>query len=245
MKKLFLVLLFLSPNLIAQNKILQEQGSWYSVNNKFKISDKFFFGNTFQMRRVDFADKVQVVLLKPSMNFRPSRKFSMGIGYTYFDSFPNGAYHASIKKNETRVWQYFTYHTFLGKSSFNHRFLFEERFKDVIDETQTPHVINSTSYAQRFRYRATMAFNLFRLKSEKFMLGKISNELRIRFKNGLSLSDFDQNNFGTYLGYQLYDNSKLWLGYGRDIAKVNSDLFVSYHLLHLTWTYDFNLKKGS
>ena len=169
----------------------------------------------------------------------------MGIGYTYFDSFANGENHASIKKNEMRVWQHFTYNTLLGNTIFNNRFVFEERFKDVIDKTQNPNIINGTSYAQRFRYRVTIAFNLFSLKNEKFILGKVSNELRIRFKNGLSESEFDQNNFGTYIGYKLYNRSELWLGYGRDFAKVNSNLFLSYHLLHVSWAYNFDFNKSN
>ena len=243
MKKIVLIFLLLASNLAAQNTTLQEQGSWFTFNNKFKVSDKIYFGHTFQMRRVDFIENVQVMLLKPSFNFIPSKKISVGIGFTYFDSFPNGENHASIMKNETRLWQHFTYNTLLGNTIFNNRFVFEERFKDVIDKTQNPNTINGTSYAQRFRYRVIFSFNLFRLKNEKFILGKVSNELRIRFKNGLSKPEFDQNNFGTYIGYKLYDKSKLWLGYGRDFAKVNSNLFVSYHLVHVSWAYNFDFSK--
>ena len=89
----------------------------------------------------------------------------------------------------------------------------------------------------------TNKFKIVNLKNDRFLLGKVSNELRIRFKSGLSEPDYDQNNFRIYTGYQLLDNSSIWLGYGRDYYKVNSDLFVANDIFMVTVNYDFDLRR--
>lgn len=160
-----------------------------------------------------------------------------------FKSSPNGVHHSSIKKGEQRIWQHLTLNSIVGKTTLSNRFVFEEHFKDIINTNVTPNVIDGTSYAQRFRYRILVSFNTFKLNNNNYILGKVSNELRIRFKSGLSHPDYDQNNFGAYLGYKLLYNSKAWIGYGRDYFKVNSDRFVSYYILHFAMSYDFDLTK--
>lgn len=100
-----------------------------------------------------------------------------------------------------------------------------------------------TSNVSRFRYRLQFSFNMLKLKNDKFIIGKLSNETRIRFSDGVSNPDFDQNNFAVLVGYQLLKNSSVWMGYGRYYYKVNSSQYVASNLLHLNLSYNIDLRK--
>ena len=245
MKKLFFVLPFLIAiqNINAQTEVLKETGSWFTFTNKIKLSNKLYFGNVSQMRRIDFMDDIKIVLLRPSLNYKINTNITVGMGYMFFRAYPNGVVHASITKGETRFWQHITLNSSVGKTNFFNRFIFESRFKDVINTEVTPNVIEGTTYAQRFRYRLLATFNLFKLKNNNYILGKVSNEVRIGFKTGLSQPGFDQNNFYTYLGYKLFDNSKAWIGYGRNYFKKSEGTYLSEDILQVALSYDFDVSK--
>ncbi len=228
---------------ISQTTTLKEEGSYFTFANKIKLSEKLYLSNATQMRRVSFMDDIQVFLIKPCINYKLNKNITIGGGFMLFKSYPNGVNHASIKKDEQRIWQHLTLNSRLGKTTLSNRFVFEERFKDIIVSTITPNILEGTSYAQRFRYRIQLSFNVFKLKNNNYILGKVSNEIRIRFKTGLTQPGYDQNNFGAYLGCKLFENSKFWVGYGRDFYKINTDLFLSNDILHFAMSYDFDLSK--
>ena len=186
--------------------------------------------------------EITKIKIKPSVNFKSSKNLSFGLGYVYFKSFPNGVRHAPIKKEENRIWQHITLNAKLGAISVSNRFIFEQRFKDVINKKVNPNLIDGTIYAQRFRYRFQASFKIATISNGRFLLGKVSNELRIRFKTGLSEPEYDQNNFRILTGYPLLENSTIWLGYGRDYNKINSELFVANNILLISINYDFDLR---
>ncbi len=245
MKKLTigLFLLLVVNNVISQTEFLKETGSWYTFISKVKLSNKLYFANVSQMRRVGFAENIKAVLICPSLNYKLTKKVTVGAGHLFFRAYPNGVTHASITKDETRFWQHITLNSIFKKAKFYNRFMFELRFKDVINTEVTPNVINGTMYAQRFRYRILATFNLFKLKNSNYILGKVSNELRIKLKSGLSQPDFDQNNLYAYIGYKLFDNSKAWIGYGRNYFKKSEGTYISEDILQVALSYDFDLTK--
>ncbi len=136
---------------------------------------------------------------------------------------------------EDRIFQQVALNSSYGKIKIAQRFRFEERFKTKLDK--------SSSYANRFRYRINFDFNLVRLSNGKHLLGKISEEMRIRFGSGLNKPEFDQNNFSALLGYKLFDNSKLYFGYGRDFYKSGKSDYWGDHLLHVVVNYNFDFSK--
>ena len=245
MKKLLalFILFSLVNNINAQTTIYNENSAWFTLSINFKLTNNFYIANVTQLRRVNFIANTQVFLINPSINYKINKHISVGLGYLLFKSYPYGSYHASIKKGENRIRQHITVSEIIGKVKLSNRFLFEERFKDNINKKVTPNIIDGTTYAQRFRYRLTASFNLFKLKNNQHLLGKISNEIRIRFNSGLSQPDFDQNNLYAYVGYKLLNNSKIWLGYGRDYYKINSTSFITTNILQVAFSYDFDLTK--
>jgi len=242
---LFLTLFIIVTKSYSQIEILKDNGSWLTYSTNVKLSKKFYFGNIFQMRRVHFLKETQGYLLAPSLNYKISKATVLGSGYLYFNYFPNGVSHSYLHKNEHRFWQSITLNSFLNNTKISHRFMFEERIIDRIKTIENSQVIDGTKYAQRFRYKMQITFNLFQLKNNKNLLGKVSNEFRIRFNTGISQPDFDQNNFSLLAGYQFLKDATFWIGYGNYYFKSNSQKFILNNILHCTLSTHFDLTKHS
>ncbi len=228
----------------AQTEILKDNGSWFTLTNKVKVSEKFYITNVTQQRRVNFLKNTQAFLLSPSINYQLAKNVSFGVGYMHYTYFTNGVSHASIKKDESRFFQDLVVNSKLKIFKISNRFRFEERVIDVINTSVTPNIIDGSKYVNRFRYRVQATTNLFKLKNEKYILGKLSNEIRIRFAGGgINEPNFDQNNFAALIGYKLLPNSTIWMGYGRYYFKKNAALYISNNILHLNLSYNFDLTK--
>lgn len=245
MKK-YLFTLFFAINILklqAQATVLKDDGAWFTFINHFEFTPKISVDNVTTFRRVHFLSSPHVTLVSPSFNYFISENIQIGLGYTSFTSFPYGSNSPSIRKHENRLWQHVTVKSKVGNLKFLNRFVFEERFKETINTNITPNIIDGTLYSQRFRYRVMTTFNLFKLNNDTAILGRVSNELRIRFKSGISQPDFDQDNFYLFLGCPILNNTTFWLGYGRDYYKVNSNLFISNNILHVALNYNLKLTK--
>lgn len=244
MKKTILILLFFWTIVPVQSQstMLKENGSWITFSNKITLTDNLYISHLNQMRRVSFMKNTQINLMVSSLNYKLNKNIIVGAGYIGLKFHPYGVKHAPIKKDEHRIWQHITIKSSINKLKLSNRFMFEERFKDVINTSTTPNFIDGTSYAQRFRYRIQTYFNVFQLKNKKMILGKVSNEIRVKFNTGLSEPGFDQNNFEALLGYNLFKTSKLWIGYGRDYFKYGNDKFKRNNKLHIAMNYDFDLR---
>jgi len=215
----------------------------YTLINTVKLSPKFYFTNVIQQRRVNFLKSTQGYLIAPSINYKLTNNVSIGAGYLFYKYFPNGVSHSSIHKNENRFYQHITLNSKFNKVSISNRFMFEERVIDLVNTNVSPNVIEGDTYVNRFKYRIQATTNLFKLKNEKYIKGKLSNEIRIRFGNGITEPDFDQNNFKALLGYNLLSNSTIWVGYGRYYYRKNSTLYISNDILHVTLSYNFDISK--
>ncbi|WP_111706845.1 DUF2490 domain-containing protein [Lutibacter citreus] len=226
-----------------ETEILKDQGAWFTLINKVKLSNKFYFTNIFQQRRVDFLSKTKGYLFAPSINYKLTPNVSFGAGYMFYRYFPNGVSHSSIHKNENRYFQHLNLSSSAGVFKIANRFMFEERVIDLINTNVTPNVIEGDKYVNRFRYRFRATTNLLKLKNNKYLLGRVSEEIRIRFADGITEPNFDQNNFEALLGYNLLSNSTIFAGYGRYYYMKNSSKYVSQNLLHITLSYNFDVSK--
>lgn len=234
MKKYFLICLFtLIFQLInAQENKTNETGSWYTLVNKFKITDKLYVSNVTQFRLVNFIEDTRIFLMAPGLNYKLGKVITVSAGYIYLNFKEEGIRIPSVDY-ENRIWEAVSLSSSFGKIKMNQRFMLEQRYLTKLD--------GSNLYQNRFRYRINLDFNLFKLKNDKYILGKISEELRIRSKSGFNEPQFDQNNFGIFLGYQLLDNSKIYAGYQRNYYKIPD--YWGDHLLHVMFTYDFDFTK--
>lgn len=235
MKKnlIIIVLLLLSLNRLKSQEIeTNETGSWYTLINKFKVSDKFYFSLVSQLRLVNFAQTARIFIISPSVNYKISKSLTGSTGYMYLNFHQEGIRITSLDY-ENRIWEAISYSSTLGKVKVNQRLMLEQRYFTRVNKT--------TAYSNRIRFRINFDFNLIKFKNDKYLLGKVSEEIRIRSKSGFSEPQFDQNNFGVFLGYELFDNSKIYAGYQRDYYQIPD--YWGDHLLHIIFSYDFDFTK--
>lgn len=234
MKKYFLIFLLaiVFQHIKAQEIKTNEAGSWYTLVNKFKVTDKFFVSNVTQFRLVNYIEDTRIFLVVPGLNYKLGKGVITSAGYMYLNFNEKGIRIPAVKY-ENRIWEAVSFSSSFAKIKVNQRFMLEQRYLKKLDGSQI--------YQNRFRYRINLDFNLFKLKNDKYILGKISEEIRIRSKHGFNEPAFDQNNFGVFLGYQLLDNSKIYAGYQRNYYKIPD--YWGDNLLHVIFTYDFDFTK--
>lgn len=235
MKKYLVGIIFIIAffqGLKAQEIETNELGSWYTLTNKFKVSERFYFSSVVQLRLVDFVQNARIFLVAPGVNYKINKSLTGAAGYMYLDFHQEGIRITSLNY-ENRIWEAISYASTLGKVKVNQRLMLEQRYFTRVNET--------TSYQNRIRYRINFDFNLFKLKNDKYILGKVSEEIRIRSKNGFNEPQFDQNNFAVFLGYKLLNNSKIYAGYQRNFYKIPD--YWGDHLLHIMFSYDFDFTK--
>lgn len=228
------VILLLTTNLAAQEIAENEAGSWYALINKISITDDLYVSNVIQLRMVDFAENTRMLLLVPTINYTLNKHLTIGLGYGYIEYSEAGIRPPSLDY-ENRLFQQLSFASDLGKLKFGHRIRMEQRFKTKLD--------HSSSFANRFRYRLNTNFNILKLTDTKYLLARVSNELRIRFGSGLKEPEFDQNNFAALLGYALSNNSKFYVGYGRNLYKSGTSDYWGDHLLKVILHYDIDFTK--
>lgn len=236
MKKiLFLALFFvIIIKSTAQEIESNESGTWFTVTNNFKINDKFYATSTVQWRLVDFLSYTRVFLAEPSLNYKFSDKITAGLGYNYSNYSLVGIRPPSLDY-ENRFTQHITLFSAFKKVKMNQRFMFEERFLKTN--------AGSEVYANRFRYRINLDFNIFKFNNNKYLLGKVADEIRIRFTEGMNDPNFDQNNFAALLGYSVLNNSKIYLGYGRNYYNAVGGNYWGDNILNVSFSYDFDFTK--
>lgn len=234
MRKYFIVVVFLifTSKLKAQEEKTNEAGSWYTLINKISFSEKLYALNATQWRLVDFAKNTRIFLVMPSLSYKIKKNVSAGVGYMYVNFSQQGIREPSLDY-EHRVFQHVTFFNTYGKIRANQRFMFEERFKTKLDGNKV--------YSNRFRFRFNLDFNLISFKNNHNLVGRVSEEIRIRFSSGISDPQFDQNNFAALIGYNFFPDSKFYLGYGRDYYKGTD--YWGDHLLHVALIYNVNLAK--
>lgn len=231
---LSLLLVIVLYNLNAQEVTKNESGTWVTANNNFKFSEKISVVSVVQWRFVEQMKYTRIFSVMPFVNYKFSDKISAGLGYNYSNYSLAGIYPSSLAY-ENRIWQHVTLFSSFGIVKMNQRFMFEERFKTNLD--------NENIYSNRFRYRMNFDFNLLKFKNNKYLLGQVSEEIRIRFSKGISDPNFGQNNFIVSLGYQLLDNSKLYLGYRHDYYNTGIGIYWGDNVFNVLFTYDFDFTK--
>ena len=230
---LVLTILISTPS-FGQFEENNESGFWFTMTNKFQVTDNLYFLNVAQVRQVEFMKSTRIWLLMPTINYKPNSHIIVGAGYGYLDFLQKGIRPPTLDY-EHRAVEHFTLLSKFGAIKMNQRLMFEQRWRTNLQ--------GSTDYQNRLRYRINLDFNLFSIGNNKHILGRISEELRIRFVSGFHEPAIDQNNFMALFGYKLRNNSKIYAGYGRDLYQSGNGTFWGDHLLQVWFNYDFDFRK--
>jgi hypothetical protein len=173
-----------------------------------------------QVRRQNGITQWQHLVLRPALNYQPSRFLMLSAGYAYVRSYPRDPF---APRNENRIWEqaWLRYRT--GKVAWSSRYRFENRF------------IEDSSRQYRFenRFRAWQQAT-FPLSKRLYLTGY--DEIFIYVKPYQASSLFDQNRAYAALGINMKP------GWRFETAYMNQALLLrSGHVLELNHILMFSV----
>lgn len=215
---LFLLLLF-SNGLKAQGNgdvTFGDENVWFLLLNHVDLSEEWNFSNEFHIRRNDWMKEQQQLIIRPAINFTPFKGFTASFGYSYVLTSPYGKYRLPLDVPEHNIWEQVTLDQSVGgRVNFSHRFRLENRWIGKLEKDSDTREwrISGYNYANRFRYRLTSSFKIFRLEGGKNIYAHIFDEIWLNLDDRLRVDDVDRNWLYLGMGVQLNDDLKVEVAY--------------------------------
>jgi hypothetical protein len=164
-----------------------------------------------QVRRADFGDDWQQLLLRPGINYSLNPNTMLTAGYAWVNTWPYGDFPSAHEFPEHRFWEQLSYtHSWLGLD-WTHRFRLEQRrIAEMMEEADGDWRVGNWRYENRFRY---MLRTSVPLNSDKTWYIALWDEVFFNFGNNVFKNYFDQNRFFVGLGHKLSDTTRLEVGF--------------------------------
>lgn len=244
----FCTLVLLIANLgvcSAQTVTKGDVNTWFLLVNRFYLSDKFAFSNELHERTGSFLSNQGTIIIRPSIDYALNEHVELSAGYSFVRSSPYAPYSQPIAKNEHNVWEQAMLKSAVGKVTIQHRFRFEQRFIQHIDAPTKPgetFMLNGTDYANRFRYRFILSFDILKTnngKSSIFFNG--FDELWINQSDNFMPNSFARNWIYTGLGYKFNKDFNIQLAHMHQYDAAGGNNFISSSIIQLSVFKNFTL----
>ncbi len=223
---LFLISIFFRNNLIAQNN---QTGSWLSLFNQTRISNKWSAELEVQLWDFDIAKNEEQVFIRSGINYHVNNQLIISSGYAHINNFSfEKIYFSGIQSAENRFWQQLLVKQNFGRLYLDHRFRLEERWMKIK---------NGTDYFNRLRYfvKLTIPINHLVITKNTFFVSAF-NEAFINITD----KQFDRNRLCGSLGYQFNATTGLQLGF---LSQTTN--FFSKNYIQALFTYNLDVRKKS
>ena len=211
---LFILSLFI-PSIQAQDSDL---GNWWIYFGNKKIDDKWNWHHEIQYRNYNFIGELEQLLIRTGIGYNLSEgnnNLLMGYGYIRSENYDGTEKFDVI---EHRIYQQFITRQKFSRTSFQHRYRFEQRWVE-------------SDFRMRFRYflSTNIALSKPSMEDNTWYLSAY-NEI---FLNSES-SVFDRNRLYGGLGFKINSGTRIEFGYmnqffengGRD--QLNIVVFMNY-----------------
>jgi hypothetical protein len=206
MKILFSILLLLlfHSQLFSQTPSENYLGSWYNLSLNHRFNERISVNPYIELRFYEPISNFNLALLSIRGNYHLNSKSIVSIGYAFLDIDTVFEFDDLPDVKEHRINEQYLFKHDLGKFKTQHRFRLEQRFLDF----GTRNVIQN-----RFRYRLS-----FRYDINKIVFLALSEEPFINFEN----QAFHENRFYLGLGFKVFKNSQLQIGYLKQHIRKNN-----------------------
>ena len=226
MKKIVLFVAFFAATFFIANSANAQTAPLhlYSNNNNawlmyfgdHKISDKWGIHLEAQMRRANWGNTWQQLLLRTGVNYHFNNQVFGTVGYCYVETYPYGDFPVKAAFPENRIWEQIQIKTPINNVEWVSRFRLEQRFSNVpvlntADGTYAP---GASVYTNRFRLLNRFSIP-FQGKSivDKSLYLSAYDELMVNFGENVGANFFDQNRAYLALGYKIPKVGRLEVGY--------------------------------
>jgi hypothetical protein len=164
-----------------------------------------------QIRRADFGEDWQQLLLRAGLVYNLSPNLSAALGYGYVKTYPYGDFPALDDFPEHRIWEQVSYtHKFL-ELEWQHRLRLEQRFIGELSPLSGGgYDVADYRYENRVRY---MLRTTIPISSDKRTYIALWDEVFFNFGGNVKGNHFDQNRAFIGLGHKVTDSTRVELGF--------------------------------
>ena len=187
---------------------------WYMYFGDHQVRGRWGVHLEGQLRRNEIITAWQQLLLRPGLNYQPSKHTLLTLGYAYVKTHPYGSYAIKHAFPEHRLYQQVLARQSAGRVRIQHRFRLEQRFMgQVIPSGGGEAKLDSWRYQNRFRQFLKVEVPLGRKSEEVYWYLAAYNEVFLHLPPNLGARVFDQNRAYGALGRGLGKAGKLEIGY--------------------------------
>jgi len=194
-----------NPRLFSSNT-----NSWYMFFGNFKISPVWGIHAEAQLRRNDWIQNPQQLLLRTGIEYYLKDGIRFTAGYGFIKTHPYGEFPVANTFPEHRFWEQVLLNQPLGRVALQHRFRLEQRLLG----NATTGRFDGGRYENRMRYmlRANIALQGQTIDPHEWYIG-LYDEVMINFGREVGYNLFDQNRLYGAVGYHLGKAGRLEIGY--------------------------------
>ncbi|HCN27545.1 MAG TPA: hypothetical protein DIT64_01910 [Verrucomicrobiales bacterium] len=160
-----------------------------------------------QVRREDWGDEWQQLLLRPGVNYQISPTLSASAGWAYVRTYPYGELPVAHEFDEHRAWEQVSWRTEMLGLEWQHRFRLEQRWLEEQDARG-----NRLDWRLENRFRYMLRASVPLTANKKTYLA-LWNEVFLNFGGNIDKNHFDQNRAFIGIGRKLSDHTRIEIGF--------------------------------
>lgn len=239
---------FLSESIFAQTtkEIANQQAEWLMYSGAHKITDNTSIFTEYQWRSYALFEEIQQVYLGAGLLQKMKNDMVLGVGFNWLNFRPYGSQPIPSDFNEYRGWQQIEMQQSVKRVSLRHRYRLEQRFlENKLLTGSENYISNGYDLRLRARYRMAVVVPINTSEMElNTLFASVSNEIFVGIGKGHNFNVFDQNRLLLMLGWNVFKNGNIQLGYmNHYIIKPNGYQHERNHTLMLVLNYGLDLRK--
>ncbi len=243
MKKLVLFSFITLTGFIAQGQpvktVQKQEQAWLGYFNQTRFSTHWGLWADVQLRRTDFLDRWNQILVRPGLTYYLADNVRITAGYAYIGSYlsPSGTI-----RPEHRPWQQIWWSGRTKRLNLVQWIRAEERFNRRISGDQ---LADGYGFNWRLRYNFLLQIPL---KGEVIQPGVLNfvlqNEAFINLGKQITLNYFDQNRFFVGVSYPFSKSLTAQAGYMNLFQQqATGNTFVNNHVARLFLFHTLDMRK--
>ncbi|GAB2951011.1 hypothetical protein GCM10027048_15220 [Hymenobacter coalescens] len=210
---------------------------WLVYNGSVRFHEHWGLYTEAQVRRARLGQAPQQNLFRAAIDYHAGKNLMFTGGFAYQKSFPYGSYPAASNSPENRLYEQVVLRDEAGPVQLQHRYRVEQRWIRYPQE-------QDFTYQNRARYQVRLQLPLFGPRIEPRMPYVVaSDELFINFGRQIRHNVFDQNRLYAGFGYAATKYLNLEAGYLNQLVQQrNGRVFEHNHTLQLSVLLNLDLR---
>lgn len=230
---IFILVLFASKMLLGQSEGFTHSSSWNTIIVKANLNEKLFLKNELNLRRTNFLQDWEQIVLRLSVQYKLNNAFTAALGYSYIQNYSYADFSTPIDTRENNLWQQLFIKQVFKYFDISHRIRFEERFREQVSRVDNLSSISGTDYSGRLRYRFIVTVPLLKKKHISVIA---YDEVFLDFETRLQPKNLNQN--WMFIGLRFRESEHITITSGYHNINIPKDNFsITNHIWETSLIY--------